>query len=160
MLTVAFHHCMLPFAISAIIHPLPSPTSPGRTFLRANNAPPRALSPFVRSPAQRWKKSSSLNLEQSRPTSYGILLFYNCVLDYDKGHQTGEGGVTFSSSPPFLFSPPSFSFSHSYSTLISISVLSLDRVEQNGTRIRVRVFPLSFSIPFNPPSLPELYIRG
>lgn len=125
MLTVAFHHCMLPFAISAIIHPLPSPTSPGRTFLRANNAPPRALSPFVRSPAQRWKKSSSLNLEQSRPTSYGILLFYNCVLDYDKGHQTGEGGITFSSSPPFLFSPPCFSFFsllfHSYLNKRSLS---------------------------------------
>lgn len=70
-------------------HPSPSfPHLAGENVPTCKQCPTLSLSLvslFVRSPAQRWKKSSPLNLEQSRPTSYGILLFYNCVLDYDKG---------------------------------------------------------------------------
>lgn len=107
------------------------------------------VSLFVRSPTQRWKKSSPLNLEQSRPTSYGILLFYNCVLDYDKGDM--ERGREES---PFLLPLLFFFFlllPFLFLALISISVLyfslSLDRIagwrEWNEDSSRFFVFSLS-----------------
>lgn len=114
----------------------------------------RGLSPFVGS--QRWKKSSSLNFEQSRPTSYGILLFYNCVLDYDKGHQTGEGEES-------LFLLP-FLFFFLLLPFLSLS-FSVDRTateENGGFEYVFRVFSLSlsFSIPFKPPSFGGGYISA
>lgn len=104
---LAFHHRYASVRYFLLHFPLPSPSLAEKTCKKCT----KTLHPSFSSDRRRKDEtsSSSLNFEQSRPTSR-ILLFYNCVPDYDKGHQTERGS-------PFLFSLLSFSFSRSYPIL-------------------------------------------